>query len=93
MIVNRILATIRADDRPWYMDHDNISHFCYWLVHSRDFTAKELLGVIEKPYNWSYEYRQMQGMEAGTHGECVKCTEITDQKANDLFVCPKCIPF
>jgi hypothetical protein len=32
--------------------------FCYWLAHEKDFTAFNLLEVIEKPWNWSKEFEE-----------------------------------
>lgn len=49
---------ITADALPpdWHASHDNLCLLCRYLVEMADFSSRELLGVIEKPWNWKHEF-------------------------------------
>jgi hypothetical protein len=44
--------------------HEGFSAFCDYLVRDRDFTAEELLGVIESPHDWTHEFAAWQARRA-----------------------------
>ena len=50
-------------------EHEDFYGFCRWLVMQHEFTATNLLEVIEKPYNWETEFEAYQsGYEGSLEG-------------------------
>lgn len=47
-------------EEPWYATYDNVRILCRWLVHHEGYNANELLGVIDKPWNWTDEWSEYQ---------------------------------
>lgn len=42
---------------PLTRTHEDFFGFCRWLVEERDFSASDLLQVIETPWSWEHEFR------------------------------------
>lgn len=42
----------------WYEIHDNQIKLTRYLVRVEDFTAEQLLGVIEKPWKWERQFNE-----------------------------------
>lgn len=43
-------------DSEWWEDWGNVVLVCRYLVREEGFEADELLGVIEKPWNWQSSF-------------------------------------
>ena len=49
----------------WYDDHRNLELLVRYLIEddsdgSADFTLKNILSVLEKPWNWKWEFEKAQ---------------------------------
>ncbi len=42
----------------WYEDQKNVLELISFLAYSKDWTAKEIVDVVEKPYKFEDEYKQ-----------------------------------
>lgn len=46
--------------KQWHEEPGNVARLCKWLVNVQGFEAADLLGVLEKPWNWGAEFEAMQ---------------------------------
>lgn len=42
----------------WYDNHINLELLVRYLVENEDFTLEQVLPVLEKPWNWEWEFEQ-----------------------------------
>ena len=40
----------------WFNNHENLELLAFYLVETCDYTANELLSVLEKPWHWKHEF-------------------------------------
>ena len=59
----------------WHDSHDDLLSFLHWLVYELEFSARQLLSVVEKPWHWDKEYRLYQ---------------LSEQSGPWLAECPQC---
>lgn len=72
---------------------ENVARLATYLVDEYGYNAKQICHFLEKPWKWENEWRELEGIGTGTHGPCVECDTITDQKVGGKFICADCIPF
>lgn len=46
--------------RFWYERHDNVAAVAHYLVEEEGWTAEQLLGFLDKPWNWSEKWEELQ---------------------------------
>ena len=44
----------------WYDGYSDIVEFAHYLVEEQQYKAGELLGYLDKPWNWQNEYDEWQ---------------------------------
>ena len=53
--------------------YQEVVAFARHLVEEKGWTAKELLGFLEKPWHWEPEYNEWRGRPTVTLDECEEC--------------------
>jgi len=66
--------------RQWYDDQNEVHRLCEFLVECHHFTAKDLLGVLDKPWHFTEDYQQMRSLEPMPTRQ-----EIAERNADDLL--------
>ena len=47
----------------WWASPHNMHTLCRYLVEECTFSAEQLLGVIEKPWNWRVEFHEAEAWQ------------------------------
>lgn len=46
-------------NEPWWESHTNLARLARWLIAEQDYSCRDLVGFLEKPWKWSSEWDTM----------------------------------